>query len=280
MRMIDFILGNSHAHKELMYPYTRKCLLAVRSSFSLRMRYIVRIGLGISIVVATELAWAFPVSITTTIEGGDRPTVIGKTNLPNSMKLMVTITRAGNSYMAQGEAVVSDGQFRVGPFSKKGSPLDPGTYQVEVSSPLAQLQPQSVRTIIGKNGESQDGPLTRPSALDGKVVEYQTKVVIGTAAAAVRNDGERERATRQTKMQIAEFIRHGRSMERYRREDLVAASECGKQMRAWQPKVKALDRSLDFGVLKAAAGEAISCVSCLPSAKTYCDRAEELLSTR
>jgi hypothetical protein len=241
----------------------------------------IRIGFFIPLLFAAQFTWAFPVSISTTVEGGDKPTVVGKTNLPDSMELMVTLIRRDNSYIAQRKVVVSTGRFRAGPFSQKGAPLEPGGYQIEVSSPIASLQPQSVRAVIGEDGEKQDGPLTKKSILgQGKVLEYETTIRIGTARAALDSDRARNQATLDATKQLADIIRHGRSMQRLRRDDLNAASECGKQMRIWQPKAKALDQTLDYGKLKAAASEAISCVSCLPSAKSYCDRAEEIMKSR
>lgn len=189
--------------------------------------------------------------------------------------------RRDNSYIAQGKAVVSSGQFRAGPFSQKGAPLDAGAYQIEVSSPIASLQPPSVRAVIGQDGEKLAGPLSRRSVLgQGKVLEYQTMTTIGTERAAADSDRARNQAKLDATKQLAEIIRHGRSMERLRRDDLKSASECGKQMRIWQPKAKALGQGLDYGNLKAAASEAVLCVSCLPSAKSYCDRAEQFMKTR
>ena len=100
----------------------------------------------------------------------------------------------------------------------------------------------------------------------GKVLEYQTTIMIGTARAAADSDRARSQAKLDATKQLADIIRHGRSMERLRGDDLKSASECGKQMRIWQAKTKALDQVLDYGKLKAAAGQAVLCVSCLSSA--------------
>jgi len=138
--------------------------------------------------VVAKTTFAFSVSITTTLEGGDKPVVVGKTNLPNGTKLMVTLSRRESSYMAQANAVVSDGQFRAGPFSQKGVPLNPGAYQIAVSSPLAALQPQSVRAVIGQDGSMLEGPLSKRSEFGGSVVEYRATATIGTASASTQRD--------------------------------------------------------------------------------------------
>jgi hypothetical protein len=148
----------------------------------------IRLAVFFVLWLVAQATSAFSVSITTTLEGGDKPTVIGKTNLPNGTELMVTLSRKESSYMAQDKAVVSNGQFRAGPFSQKGTPLNPGVYQIEVSSPLAALQPQSVRAVIGQDGGKLEGPLAKKSQFGGKVVEYRSTTKIGTASASAQKD--------------------------------------------------------------------------------------------
>ena len=240
--------------------------------------HMIRFGIYLALFAMPHFAWALSAAITATLEGGDRPMVVGRTNLPDGMEFGVTVMRRDNSYIAQSKAVVSAGQFRAGPFSEKGAPLGTGTYQIEVTSPLASLQSPSVRTVIGQDGEKLDGPLAKTSMLGhGKVLEYEVTVTFGTARNAANSDRARRQAKLDATKQLAAIIRHGRAMERLRRDDLGSAAECGRQMREWQPKAKALDKNLVYGNLKAAAGQAISCVSCLSDAKSYCDQAAELI---
>lgn len=159
----------------------------------------IRLGLCIALALAVQPAWALSVSITATVEGGDKPTIVGKTNLPNGTELMVTLSRKESSYMAQDKTIVSDGRFRAGPFSQRGAPLNPGVYQIEVSSPLAALQPQSVRAVIGQDGGKLDGPFTKRSQFGGKVVEYRTTTKIGAAPISAEKDrGARDQAKKDT----------------------------------------------------------------------------------
>lgn len=57
-------------------------------SLSFVREHMIRFGLYIALLAAPQFAWAFSVSISATLEGGDRPTVVGKTNLPDGMELV------------------------------------------------------------------------------------------------------------------------------------------------------------------------------------------------
>jgi hypothetical protein len=119
------------------------------------------------------------VMLSARLEGGAKPAVVGVTNLPEGTLLMVTLSRKQSSYSAQDKATVSGGSFRAGPFSQQGSDLNPGTYTIDIGSPLAALQPASVQAAFGDNGSSLKGPLTGESPIGGTVVAYSTRVAIG-----------------------------------------------------------------------------------------------------
>jgi hypothetical protein len=126
------------------------------------------------------------VVITISIQGGSKPVIIGRTNLPAGMELIVSLRRNENAYFAQAKAAVANGQFQAGPFSHKGVPLNPGRYLIEVSSALATLQPAPVRTIIGKKGENLRGIATRV-AFGEKVVAFSQDIAIGGASAPAKD---------------------------------------------------------------------------------------------
>jgi hypothetical protein len=84
---------------------------------------------------------------------GNRPVVVGQTNLPDGTEIMTSVWRENPSFMAQDSVVVAGGQFRGGPFGPS-SGLAPGTYHVDASMPYAKLQPTGVRAIIGSLGEN------------------------------------------------------------------------------------------------------------------------------
>jgi hypothetical protein len=133
-----------------------------------------------------QSASSLDVVITISIQGGNKPAIIGRTNLPAGMELMVSLRRNESAYFAQAKAAVANGQFQAGPFSQKGVPLNPGRYLIEVSSPLATLQPVSVRTIIGQKGENLRGFATRV-AFGEKVVAFSQDIAVGGADAPVKD---------------------------------------------------------------------------------------------
>jgi hypothetical protein len=127
-------------------------------------------------------AFALNVNITTNIEGGGKPKVIGQTNLPDGMKLMIKISRKVSAYMAQDKATVLNGRFQAGPFTQKGQPLNSGTYTLEITSPFASLQPQPVRDVIGKDGGNLQGPYVGELPLNEQKVEYVDTFEVGDGA--------------------------------------------------------------------------------------------------
>ena len=107
-------------------------------------------------------------------EGGAR--VLGETNLPHGMSLMLSLRHAGSSYFAQDKVEVVKGRIASSWFTKKGQSLPPGTYQIEVSSPLPDLQPPEVKERIGKSGQNLVGSVR--TSMGAKMVEYKTDIVV------------------------------------------------------------------------------------------------------
>lgn len=93
----------------------------------------------VALLVATP-ASALNVIVKAHVEGDEKPIVVGSTNLPESTELMITVSRKESDYRAQDKTKVSNGVFRAGPFSRKGSALNPGLYKIEVLSPIAAVQ--------------------------------------------------------------------------------------------------------------------------------------------
>jgi hypothetical protein len=80
------------------------------------------------------------------------PFISGMTNLPNDTLFMVSIK--GNTFetLAQDKVFVVNGKFKAGPFGPEEG-LASGNYIAEVFMPIAQVQSDSVRDVIGENGE-------------------------------------------------------------------------------------------------------------------------------
>src|SRR5687767_3086828 len=128
----------------------------------------VRLLAYVILALAPSAVGALNVTMTAKTEGGERPTIVGTTNLPDGIELMVTIRRKESSYMAQDKVRVKAGAFRAGPFSQKGAGLNPGTYALEVSSPGARLQPPQTWPVIGNDGAKLQGPLVKKSPYGGE----------------------------------------------------------------------------------------------------------------
>jgi hypothetical protein len=124
----------------------------------------------------------FIVTIQTSVSGGARPIVMGRTNLPDGTVLMMWLTKPWLSNARERIAVglsacgdscfpltvsgstfdevkVKNGQFTWGPVLDNGGALKSGTYTLEVNSRGGRDQPPEVRAIIGQRGENMAGPL-------------------------------------------------------------------------------------------------------------------------
>lgn len=120
-------------------------------------------GKGLKIEISLELEKA----------SDGRARIVGHTNLPSHMKLMLDLRAMDGSYFAQDSIEVVDGRITSAWFSDKGRPLRFGLYDISVSSPLPSLQPSSVRSMIGSNGENLAGSVR--TWMGSKMVDFTTK---------------------------------------------------------------------------------------------------------
>lgn len=126
------------------------------------------------------------VAISISVEGGNRPVIVGRTNLPTGTQLIVTLSRKESAYTAQSKAIVAGANFRAGPFSQKDSPLKSGKYRVDVSSSLPSLQPAPVRAVIGKQGENLRGAATN-IAYGERVIDFSETIAVGSTVALAKD---------------------------------------------------------------------------------------------
>jgi hypothetical protein len=129
---------------------------------------------------------ALEVAFTISIHGGDKPVILGRTNLPTGTELMVSLRRKESAYFAQEKVTIKNGQFRAGPYVQKGGPLNSGRYLVDVSSPLATLQPAPVRAVIGQKGENLHGSASK-GALGERVVAFSQGIEVGGSVSQVKD---------------------------------------------------------------------------------------------
>lgn len=140
--------------------------------------------------LALSHTFAITVTMNAKVEDGDKPVVVGTTNLPDGIVLMFTISRKENQYIAQSKSKVEAGTFRSDKFSEKGAPLNPGVYTLEISMPVAVRQPASVLPVIGERGSKLQGVLVKTSDIPalGKYVEYKTSFTIGSGKSSAEKD--------------------------------------------------------------------------------------------
>jgi hypothetical protein len=82
-----------------------------------------------------------------------RPIITGQTNLPNGTIIMITVRGESNSFVGQDKVYVTNGTFKSTQFTLPESPFDIDKYSVEALMPYANVQPESVRRVIGNTGE-------------------------------------------------------------------------------------------------------------------------------
>lgn len=129
---------------------------------------------------ATDAARSSDLEVDVSRQANGGVIVSGDTTLPNDMKLMVSIRRDGGGYFAQSKTQVRDGAYRSEPFMDGSNPLSSGTYQVSISSPMMDLQPDSVERALGQNGEEIPEAIREKSSFgDHFTVDHTVMVDLG-----------------------------------------------------------------------------------------------------
>jgi len=213
-----------------------------------------------------------------------RPVVMGETNLPEQTKVMVSVEGV-QGFRGQAEAVVQSGRFAAGPFGPEDGLAD-GTYDAEVMMPIPAVQPESVRSLIGSDGELLKGKLVHRDGTD-TTVEMTVKFVVGKDAASaakadVRTVADQVKEVKAIEAELQELLKLGTGELRRLRssEDLDDLTQCGKLMREKQPRARALraramDLPFPYRLIAEPATHMELCVSCLEG--DSCDLAKQTL---
>ncbi|MDR5859380.1 hypothetical protein FZZ93_05915 [Halomonas eurihalina] len=99
--------------------------------------------------------------------------VEGTTNLPPDTRLRVMAQRNASGVSWRESVVVEEGGFAAGPFGP-GSGLPEGAYRIRVTMPPISVQPVSVQSRLGRQGEHLGGPLVVGTKHgQGRVIEAQ-----------------------------------------------------------------------------------------------------------
>lgn len=136
------------------------------------------LGLALAVLCAVNLSGcAAPVEVTMSSSGKTddqgNAYICVETNLPDGTELLLTLSN--DSYSAQAQAAVIDGQAVFGPLTNGDYPLNAGEYFVDVVMPYVAVQEESVKQVLGKGGKNLAGSLVVESESDGKYIQYNTE---------------------------------------------------------------------------------------------------------
>lgn len=210
-----------------------------------------------------------------------RPKIVGETNLPDNTELLVTVSGKSTNFTGQDKTSVHAGRFQGGPFGSS-SGLQPGQYTVDVVVAVPLVQPDSVRAVIGQNGENLKGSLVTKGQLGVSVRVEQAFKITSTGITSGKTDTKEVQAALTQAREILRALKNleqqGRSMEALRNtDDLSKVRQCGDLMRERGKKAKELESNAgtlpnSYGFrLRVAASELSMCVTCSNDAIRMCD---------
>lgn len=102
-------------------------------------------------------------------------TVVGKTNLPDGMSLMLEVTDSNERYFAIEDVIVNNGEFRskgIIDVEQPAKRMKNGIYTVKIKSATASVLSDKVRAVIGENGENLIGDLVAYDSLFGNMIDF------------------------------------------------------------------------------------------------------------
>jgi hypothetical protein len=201
---------------------------------------------------------------------------------------MISIDSGTTRYNAGSKALVQGGHFESETFSKDDSGLEAGQYTAEVSMPVAFVQSESVRTVIGEKGENLKGSLVEQGNL-GVTVSRKQPFQLKADGSIVLAENKTGLATaKKNAFAILEQLKQlellGRGMGSLRNtQSIENARACGDLMRARQPmadelrsKAEVLPRPFSLWLAPIAVDLKL-CLSCSSSAMNDCNRAKSNL---
>lgn len=114
------------------------------------------------------------------VDSHGRLRISGTTNLPDETRLSFSLAQQAVDFLAQDAGHVRSGSFESAWFSKQGAALPPGTYQVGITVPVYNAQPESVQRRLGPGLEAMTGPHVDEADLEflGKVARVHRTIEI------------------------------------------------------------------------------------------------------
>ena len=121
------------------------------------------------------------IELTVDLTNKNLPLLIGKTNLPDGTVIMTSVDNhkyVDDYFLDQDRVTVENGSFRSRPFGPEDG-LPDGKYRASITMPVPDVQPASVREVIGNDGENLSGPLVKRGGT-GVTVELEQEFQIGS----------------------------------------------------------------------------------------------------
>ncbi|MCK6465849.1 MAG: hypothetical protein L6Q93_13560 [Phycisphaerae bacterium] len=106
--------------------------------------------------------------------------VKGTTNLPDGMFIWVQLRNSKTDFFNQAKVIVADGAIAsewIGENKASGKPLIAGKYELTVSMPMPDFQPDSVKKVIGKRAELMSGKFITVGNY-GRELQYKRTVEV------------------------------------------------------------------------------------------------------
>lgn len=94
-----------------------------------------------------------------------------ETNLPDNMKLMISLRDKNSNYFAQDSQDNKSGTVISKGFTDKGLKLHDGLYICSITSPIYSVQPTKVKEVLGENNRNITGRYVKYSPIGGKTVK-------------------------------------------------------------------------------------------------------------
>lgn len=121
------------------------------------------------------------------------PSFAIETNLPDETQLLLTLqgtdeAKFNTSYTAQQSVTVQGGKAESQPFSNNNGPVPNGNFELKITMPAAEEQPQNVQKVIGKKGQRLTGEWVVDSENGNSVVEMTAPFQMQTLSASLTND--------------------------------------------------------------------------------------------
>lgn len=103
----------------------------------------------------------------------------GESNLPEGTKVLISLESNDIAYRASSKATVDEnGNFRSERFSYHKASLPKGTYEINLTVPIAAVQPEHVKKIFGDKGRNLVGDFVETKFVMGNVVKCSKKIIV------------------------------------------------------------------------------------------------------